>query len=322
MILLMQLYPLLSLGYTCSLFGKSRQGWYSCQKAIVADGLQDTLVLKLVDEIRANLPRCGTDKLHFMLRDSFASHGIKMGRDLLYTLLGEHGLLVRYRRRKPYTTDSYHRYKKYPNLIREMHLTAAGQLWVSDITYLRLVVGFCYLSIITDAYSHKIVGYKLHSTLQRQGPIDALLMACKETKKDKALIHHSDRGVQYCCDEYVAMIEKMGIQLSMTERGDPYENAIAERINGILKDEFSLGETSANVSVASRMVDDAVYKYNHIRIHDSCNRLTPIVAHEQTGVLQKLWKNKVYPTKKTVPTVQEVAHILPAKQGDGSFTEG
>ena len=237
--LLIQLYPLLKLGYTCSLFGKSRQGWYSCQQAIVADGLQDTLVLKLVDEIRADLPRCGTDKLHFMLRDSFVSHGIKMGRDLLYTLLGEHGLLVRYRRRKPYTTDSYHRYKKYPNLIRNMVLTRAGQLWVSDITYLRLTVGFCYLSIITDAYSHKIVGYKLHATLQKQGPIDALLMACKEVKKGKELIHHSDRGVQYCCDDYVTWIERNNIRLSMTEKGDPYENAIAERINGILKDEFS-----------------------------------------------------------------------------------
>lgn len=318
MILLMQLYPLLKLGYSCSLFGKSRQGWYSCQKAIATDGLQDTLVLKLVDEIRVDLPRCGTDKLHFMLRDSFTSHGIKMGRDLLYTLLGEHGLLVRYRRRKPYTTDSYHRYKKYPNLIRNMVLTRAGQLWVSDITYLRLTVGFCYLSIITDAYSHKIVGYKLHATLQRQGPIDALLMACKEVKKSKELIHHSDRGVQYCCDDYVMEIEKNNIKLSMTEKGDPYENAIAERINGILKDEFSLGETFVNVSNASRLVDDAVYKYNHIRIHDSCNRLTPMVAHEQTGTLQKLWKKKVYPT----PKVQELVSVIAAKQGDGSFTEG
>jgi len=143
-------------------------------------------------------------------------------------------------------------------------------------------------------------------------------MACKEDKKDKGLIHHSDRGVQYCCDDYVMEIERNNIKLSMTEKGDPYENAIAERINGILKDEFSLGETFVNLSNASKMVDDAVYKYNHIRIHDSCNRLTPMVAHEQTGTLQKLWKKKVYPTSK----VQEVVPVIPAKQGDGSFTEG
>ena len=139
------------------------------------------MVLKLVNEIRKDLPRCGTDKLHFMLRNTFALHDIKMGRDLLYELLGEHGMLIRYRRRKPYTTNSYHRYKKYPNLIRDLIITSAGQLWVSDITYLQLTTGFCYLSIITDAYSHKIVGYKLHRTLERQGPIDALLMADKDT---------------------------------------------------------------------------------------------------------------------------------------------
>ena len=241
--LLMQLYPLLKLGYTCSLFGKSRQGWYSCQQAIVSDGLQDTLVLKLVDEIRVDLPRCGTDKLHFMLRDSFASHGIKMGRDLLYTLLGEHGLLVRYRRRKPYTTDSNHRYKKYPNLIRDIVLTRAGQLWVSDITYIRLTVGFCYLSIITDAYSHKIVGYKLHPTLKRHGPIDALLMACKEAKKDKELIHHSDRGVQYCCDDYVEQIKKNNIKLSMTEKCADYYLEL-KKCHHYLKAEFPLVKQS------------------------------------------------------------------------------
>ena len=270
------------------------------------------MVLKLVNEIRKDLPRCGTDKLHFMLRNTFASHDIKMGRDLLYELLGEHGMLIRYRRRKPYTTNSYHRYKKYPNLIRDLIITSAGQLWVSDITYLQLTTGFCYLSIITDAYSHKIVGYKLHRTLERQGPIDALLMADKDTKMNKNIIHHSDRGVQYCCDDYVTMIEKMEIKLSMTENGDPYENPVAERINGILKDEFYLHKTFESFTSATQEVEQAVYKYNYIRPHDSCNRLTPMEAHEQTGVLHKFWKKKVYPKKNVPIIVDEVTNVTPA----------
>jgi transposase InsO family protein len=175
-----------------------------------------------------------------------------------------------------------------------MLITQAGQLWVSDITYIRQASGFSYLSIITDAYSHKIVGYKLHPTLEAQGAIDALIMAGKDVKRTSSLIHHSDRGIQYCCNEYVKMIEHLGIQLSMTEKGDPYENAIAERVNGILKYEHNLKQTFANYSAAKEAVDDAVKKYNEIRIHDSCGRLTPVQAHEQKGVLKKYWKPKMY----------------------------
>ena len=153
------------------------------------------------------------------------------------------------------------------------------------------------MSIITDAYSHKIVGYKLHPTLAAEGAIDALIMANKDSKKTKNLIHHSDRGVQYCCHDYVHMIEHFNIQLSMTENGDPYENAIAERVNGILKSEFLLNQTFSSYEVAKQAVDDAVKKYNEIRLHDSCNRQTPLTAHEQKGALKKLWKPKVYKQK-------------------------
>lgn len=179
-------------------------------------------------------------------------------------------------------------------MIRYLTVFEAGKLWVSDITYIRMNAGFAYLSIITDAYSHKIVGYKLHPTLHAKGAIDALMMASKDTQITKELIQHTDRGIQYCCHEYVEMIDYLNIQMSMTENGDPYENAIAERINGILKYEHGLKETFKSYQTAQSAVDIAVKAYNELRIHDSCNRLTPIKAHEEKGVLKKYWKKKVF----------------------------
>lgn len=279
--------------YYCSLFGRSRQGWYEQTKREEEQHMANAIVLKLVEEIRRDLPRAGVPKLHFMLREKLIEHGIKKGRDALYQLLGEHGYLLRYRRRKPYTTNSNHPYKKYPNLIRDIkYLTHPGQLWVSDITYIRLKEGFAYLSIITDAYSHKIIGHCLHSTLHSDGPINALLMAVK-SKRGEALIHHSDRGSQYCCADYVKGLEHYQIQISMTEKGDPYENAIAERVNGILKGDFLLDKTFASFIAATEAVRNAVEKYNHIRPHDSCDKLTPVQAHERNGFLPKRWKTQV-----------------------------
>lgn len=291
---MLQLYNQCSLSYYCKLFGKSRQAYYEQKNTPSKSNFEDALVLKLVSEIRKELPRCGTDKLYFMLKEQLKSHKIKIGRDGLYRLLGAYGLLIRHRKRKPYTTNSNHRYKKYPNLIRNLTVFEAGKLWVSDITYIRVKNDFAYLSIITDAYSHKIVGYKLHPTLHARGTVDALIMASKDEKITKELIHHSDRGVQYCCQEYVEMINHLNIQLSMTENGDPYENAIAERINGILKYEHKLKETFTSFEAAKSAVEAAVKAYNEIRIHDSCNRLTPIKAHEEKGVLKKYWKKKEY----------------------------
>jgi len=293
----MQLYTQYSVGYFCRLFGKSRQAFYEQRQQPTDKGLTEALILHLVKEIRQNLPRCGTDKLHTMLRDKFREHGIKLGRDKLYALMGNYGLLIRHRNRKPYTTNSFHHYKKYPNLIRGKILNQAGELWVSDITYLRRTSGFSYLSIITDAYSHKIVGYKLHKTLHSEGAVDALIMAGKDEKRGSKLIHHSDRGIQYCCKDYVRMIEHLGIQLSMTEKGDPYENPIAERVNGILKYEHGLRATFSTHEEAEKATDEAIKNYNQLRLHDSCGRLTPIQAHEATGVLEKLWKPKKYPKR-------------------------
>ena len=284
------MYRHYSVRYLCALFGKSRQAYYELGDSIEARALQDTLVLKMVAEVRLELAKAGVPKLQHMLVESFEAHGIKMGRDGLYNLLSTHGLLVRKRKRKPRTTDSDHPYRKYPNLIKEMILTGPGQLWVSDITYLRLPKGFCYLSIVTDAYSRKFVGYKLHPTLESTGATDALNMAVQDHKKGAGLIHHSDRGVQYCCGDYVRMLEHHYIRISMTENGDPYENALAERVNGILKDEFSLDQTFGSFAAATATVAQAVHRYNHIRPHASCDYKTPVMAHEESGVLKMRWK--------------------------------
>ena len=301
--LLIQLYSSYSVSYYCKLFGKSRQAFYEQRNGPQGKGLSEAMVIHLVKEIRKDLPRCGTDKLYYMLKEKLQEHNIKIGRDGLYQLLGRHGMLIRHRNRKPYTTNSYHHFHKYPNLIRNKTLHEAGELWVSDITYIRRCNEFSYLSIITDAYSRKIVGYKLHKTLHSAGSIDALIMANKDAKKTKHLIHHSDRGIQYCCKEYVQMIAHFGIQLSMTEKGDPYENAIAERVNGILKYEFNLRQTFASHTEAEQATHIAIQKYNELRVHDSCNRLTPIQAHEQQGFLKKLWKPKVYNKREKAPQI-------------------
>lgn len=287
------MYGHFSVRYFCALFGKSRQAWYEGTHRQTEQQLADTLVLKFVSEIRSELPRLGTRKLYHMLSEKLIDHQIKMGRDKLYQLLGEHGYLLRYRKRKAYTTDSNHPYKKYPNLIGEKTLSKPNQLWVSDITYIRLNQGFCYLSIITDAYSRKIIGYRLHPTLSSDGAIQALVEALKQLKRREHLIHHSDRGVQYCCRDYVRLLEHYSIHISMTEKGDPYENAIAERVNGILKNEFDLHKSFTTFAEAMAATESAVKKYNHIRPHSSCDYLTPVMAHQQSGWLRKRWKAEV-----------------------------
>jgi len=292
------MYPHFGVGYICRLFGKTRQGWYEQYYRDKYRSLSTIIILKIVKDIRQELPRIGVRKLLYMLLPLLEEHHIKIGRDKLYDLLRQQGLLLRYRRRRPYTTNSAHRFKKYPNLIRDLALTRTEQLWVSDITYIRLTQGFCYLSIVTDAYSRKIVGYQLHPTLASEGAVCALIMAINKKKRKQPLIHHSDRGVQYCCSEYVQMLEHFKIQISMTENGDPYENAIAERVNGILKGEFGLGKSFSSIDQAIKDTKQAIRIYNYKRPHSSCNYLTPNAAHQYNGILRKRWKQRQ--TKKTI----------------------
>jgi putative transposase len=253
------------------------------------------------------MPLTGGRKLHFLLTDVFEKHEISIGRDKLFDLLDEYGLLVRRRkRRRISTTDSNHPFRKYPNLVRELEVDGPNQLWVSDITYISLKDRFCYLSLITDAYSRKIIGYCLHPTLRKEGPLAALRMALDgiEEAPQARPIHHSDRGLQYCCAEYIAVLESKGMGISMTEKGDPYENAIAERVNGILKTEFMMDKDFASFEQALSAAKSAIDIYNSQRPHASCGYLTPEQAHLRQGPMKAKWKPKKKTDKK-----KEVTHV-------------
>ena len=288
------MYPLASKADICGLFGYSRQAWYDSKKRHSKTQMEEVFILTQVKALRKEHKRMGGEKLLHLLTPVLKGHGIKYGRDKFYNLLGEHGLLVKQRKRRPKTTNPNHFYRKYPNLIRDMVLHSAGKLWVSDITYIRTAKGFVYLSIITDAYSKKIVGWCLWPDLSSTGALNALKMAFEAERYNYDLIHHSDRGIQYCCNDYVNYLKGSGAKISMTENGDPYENPVAERVNGILKDEYGLYETFPDYLSALEVVKMAIQKYNNKRPHRSVDMMVPIVAHEQTGPLKKHWKKRNY----------------------------
>jgi putative transposase len=251
--------------------------------------VQAELILQEVKKIRTNHRRVGTRKLHKMLESFLISHKIKLGRDGLFDLLGEFGMLVKPLKRNYCTTNSYHRFYKYPNLIKDFKPSAPNKLWVSDITYIEVKEKFMYLSVITDAFSHKIVGSYLSEDYSTQGPVKALKMALAGNKNIEGLIHHSDRGVQYCSSEYTRILRTKSIQISMTENGDPYENALAERVNGIVKTEY-LEKRYNEPQAAVSDVKKTVRLYNTERLHMSIGLMTPEVVH-QTGIaLKSIWK--------------------------------
>lgn len=201
-------------------------------------------------------------------------HAIKMGRDKLADLLREHNLLIK-KKKGPKTTNSNHRFRRYANLTEGLEITRPNQLWVCDITYIRVGQNFLYLSLITDVYSRKIIGWALRKDLTHKGPEEALKMALKQRKTRLQLIHHSDRGIQYCCDSYIRILQKEKIEISMTQNGDPYENAIAERLHRTLKQEFLQYYTYLNYDQAKEAVARAITLYNRIRPHLSLDYLTP-----------------------------------------------
>ena len=283
----------------CSLLGYSRQAFYKYVKQSEKEALQHDLILQEVLKIRKTLKRLGTRKLLFKMEGFMREHHIEIGRDAMFDLLATHKLLIRKRKhRVPVTTFSDHWMRKYPNLIVDFIPTAPNQLWVSDITYITLKDDFAYLSLITDAYSRKIVGFCLSETLSADGCIKALQMALKNNPQLGRLIHHSDRGSQYCCADYVSILDKHFVKISMTQSGDPLENAIAERVNGILKDEL-LEKIYINYQEAKQAIAAAISIYNYQRPHSSIDMLTPIEAHLREGELKRRWKN-YYAKKKEV----------------------
>lgn len=292
-----QVYPKISLDKLCRLFGKTRHAYYDHLWRQEDNVIKDDIILYNVLQIRKTLPRIGTRKLHHKLSPVLSEHQISIGRDYLFDLLENHKLLIRSRKRKAVTTDSRHWMHKYPNLIKELTIKGPEQVWVSDITYIRLGNQWAYLSLITDAYSRKIMGYSFRLDMSAQGCVDALKMALENrVYKHTYLIHHSDRGSQYCSAIYVATLLSATIGISMTEKGDPYENAIAERVNGILKTEFGLYQSQLSFGETEKLIQKSIYAYNNERPHSSCDYMTPEQAHLQNGELKKRWKN--YPKQK------------------------
>ena len=295
-------YPKLSIGLLCRLFGKTRHAYYDDSWRKERNFIKEDVILQEVINIRKDLPKLGTRKLHYLLKNKLLSHDISIGRDYLFNLLSEHKLLIRQRKRNVITTNSRHWMKKYSNLIKRITITLPEQVWVSDITYIRMINQWGYLSLITDAYSRKIMGFSFRMDMTAQGCIDALQMALSNKIYTKPMIHHSDRGSQYCSKKYVDLLIKNKTAISMTENGDPYENAIAERVNGILKTEFNLHSSSLGVVKTYEYISKCIHNYNNIRPHASIDYLTPNQAHLKNTELKKRWKNyfKKFNPKMTV----------------------
>lgn len=279
------------MGALCGLFGKSRQAFYQHNGSYFQEKAAEQIILEEVKNIRAQAPRMGCLKLHFKIKEKFADLEI-MGRDSFFDFLRTNGYALRKRKTRK-TTNSKHHYHKFGNLIRGFKPTGPNQLWVSDITYIDTEDGTCYLSIITDAYSHKIVGWSLGETLEAKYPIQALEEALRGLTSIERLqlIHHSDRGVQYCCHKYVDILQENNIAISMTENGDPLENAIAERVNGILKSEWLYHTRLKNLDDANEQMRTIIEFYNQERPHLSIDMLTPDQAHLMEGELKQCWRN-------------------------------
>lgn len=282
----------ISMGARCRLLGLSRQAYYQHQWRSLEVNLGQDLVLQQVRSIRKEHPAIGTRKLFAMLKPFLAEHKIKIGRDALFDLLAEYKLLIIKRRRKIRTTFSAHGMRKYPNLIKDLTPVCANKIWVSDITYYKIGHEHVYISFITDAYSRKIVGYQVADSLHAVNCVKALQMAIREVNTNIiGLIHHSDRGSQYCSAEYIAVLEKHKIAISMTETSDPRDNAIAERVNGIIKEEYLAHYLIKTKKEIEEKLHQAVYNYNHHRPHLSCNMNAPADVHQSSLITVRLWKN-------------------------------
>lgn len=256
------------------------------------------MIVMLINQIRARQPNVGGRKLHQMLADPAYGLPVNIGRDKLFRLLKERNMQSKLYRRFKKTTNSNHKLPVYPNLIKGMKIQAANQVWVSDITYIRLVPNkFCYLFLVSDLFSRKVLGYAVKPTLSTEGAEEALQMALAYAKPKAGFIHHSDHGVQYCSKNYVTLLERHGAVISMTGPDRCYDNAVAERINGILKQEFGLGATFPNIKAVWLLAVDSINIYNNERLHFSLDLQTPSNIYEESFRAQlKSTKRDVYAT--------------------------
>ena len=294
----------LAVALVCKLFGHCRQAFYQSKADIETEAAHEKKVVEAVREIRCEDPGIGGYKLWLMLIDMFGRVFVP-GRDRFFAILRRKGLMLP--KPKPrHTTNSNHRYHKWKNLVKGFVPTAANQLWVADITYIALGGGdVCYLHLITDAYSRKIVGWALAQTLRAAISMEALKMAIDQavamsgSEILKGLIHHSDRGVQYCCDDYVAMLKAHQITISMCEDYKPTDNAIAESVNGKIKVESVYRTRFNSFEHAQNVISRYIHFYNYKRPHMSIGYKIPAVVHLEQGEQKKMWKNKIYTKKDT-----------------------
>jgi len=257
----------------------SRQGYYKGVKKCEKESVQQELIIELVQAIRRDNKMMGGKKLYCLLEKQIHGIDASMGRDKFFDLLRQWGLLVKRRRKYAVTTKSMHRFRVYKNLLQDLRLFRPDQAWVCDITYVRVEKGFVYLFLITDGYSRKIVGWEVSNSLGLQGAMVALKMAIKQCRCTYGLIHHSDRGFQYCSNVYVNELKLKGIKVSMAEAGNCYENAMAERVNGILKGEYGLDEAFADEIQARQSVREGIKAYNEQRPHWSLGLKIPAKVH-------------------------------------------
>jgi transposase InsO family protein len=273
--------------------GYTPQAYHKHMSKTLRLHLQEGLVLQQIGLIRKYQPCCGGRKLFIELLPFFEQHNIKMGRDAFFDLLRRNKLLVRKRKRNIYTTISKHHFRRYPNLAKDFTPLKAHELWVADITYIPTRNRHAYLFLITDAYSRKIVGFHLSDDMKVSSGIIALKKALAQKPPEAIAIHHSDRGIQYCSTEYTNLLQKHNCMISMTQNSDPYENAIAERVNGILKTELISNYYKDPVE-ASRHIARCVTIYNYRRRHSSLNWQVPEEVHKQYGLQKKTWRNYYY----------------------------
>lgn len=277
--------------FACYLFGVDRQVYYRKIKRKANKQTKATKVISMVLEIRKSMPRLGTKKAYHILLDELQL--MKIGRDKFFDILRANHLLIKPKRSYHITTNSHHRFRKHQNHILGLEINRPEQVWVSDMTYIGKREKPCYLSIVTDAYSKKVMGYNVADNMNVQSSAVALKMAVNQRKnKEIPLIHHSDRGLQYCANYYQSILNKNAILPSMTQNSDPYENAVAERINGILKQEFMLDKYNLDLSVMKQIVKESINIYNTKRPHYSNYMLTPNEMHKQNQIKMRTYKTK------------------------------
>ena len=284
--------------------GYTPQAYHKKTKKQFIKQVNDDLVIQQVHRIRNEQPRCGTRKLLIMLQPFLQQHNIVIGRDYFFYMLAKNKMLIRKTKRSVHTTNSKHHFYRYPNMAKGFTPFKAHELWVSDITYIPLKNRFAYLFLITDAYSRKIVGHHVSDDMKVSSAVVALKKALAQKPVETIVMHHSDRGIQYCSNEYVNLLQQHHALISMTQNGDPLENAIAERVNGILKTEL-ISSSYEDIDKAALSIARAVIIYNFKRRHSSLNWQIPADVHNQKGPQIKRWKNYYQPLKKKEVVMQD-----------------